>query len=200
MRRSPYLWLALSLLSLFLLSAFAPPEKTLGTNARIVYLHGIWVWAALAAFLAAALTGLVGLITQRLEFHSWSRALGRTGLVFWITYLPVSLWAMQANWNGLYLAEPRWRLGLTYAVVGLLLQIGLTLLQKPIWASIINLAFFTAMLVSLQVTENVMHPPSPILNSDVLRIQLYFAALLLLALFAAWQTARIWHSLERMRV
>ncbi len=199
MRRSPYLWLAISLLTLFLLSAFAPPEKTLGDNARVVYLHGIWVWAALAAFLAAALTGLAGLLTRRLEFHLWSRALGRTGLVFWITYLPISLWAMQANWNGLFLAEPRWRLALIYAIAGLLLQVGLTLLQKPIWASIINLAYFAAMMISLQVTENVMHPPSPILNSDAVRIQFYFITLLLFGLFAAWQTARIWYSLERKR-
>jgi hypothetical protein len=196
MRRSPYLWLALSLLTLFFLSAFAPPEKTLGVNARVVYLHGVWVWAAMAAFLSAALAGLAGLLTRRSEFHLWSRALGRTGLVFWITYLPISMWAMQANWNGLFLAEPRWRLALIYAIAGLLLQAGLTLLQKPVWASIINLAYFVAMLISLKATENVMHPPSPILTSDVARIQIYFFVLLLLALFAAWQTARIWRSLE----
>jgi hypothetical protein len=200
MRRSPVIWLAISLLILFMLSAYAPPEKTLGNNARVVYLHGIWVWAALAAFLAAALTGLVGLLTQRLEFHLWSRALGRTGLVFWISYLPISLWAMQANWNGMFLAEPRWRLALIYAIAGLLIQIGLTLLQKPIWASISNLAYFTALLVSLKMTDNVMHPPSPILNSDALRIQLSFFVLLLLMLFTAWQVARLWHSLERRRV
>lgn len=197
MRRSPYLWLALSMLTLIFMSAFAPPEKTLGTSARVVYLHGVWVWTALAAFFAAALTGLAGLLTQRRELHLWSRALGRTGLVFWITYLPVSMWAMQATWNGLYLAEPRWRLGLIYAIAGLLLQVGLTLLEKPAWTSIINVAYFFAMVVSLQVTDNIMHPPSPILNSQVVRIQLYFTLLLLIALFSAWQTARIWHSLAQ---
>jgi len=197
MLRSPYLWLALSLLTLFGLSAFAPPEKTLGTNARVVYLHGVWVWAALAAFLAAALAGLAGLMTRRTEYHLWSRSLGRTGLVFWIMYLPVSMWAMQANWNGLFLAEPRWRLAMIYAIAGLLIQVGLTLLQNPVWASVTNLTYFAAMLISLQATENVMHPPSPILNSNVPRIQIYFAALFLLALIAAWQAARIWYSLER---
>ncbi len=199
MRRSPYLWLALSLLTLLMLSAFAPPEKTLGIHVRVVYLHGVWVWAALAAFLAAAVTGVAGLITRRLEFHSWSLALGRTGLIFWITYLPVSLWAMQTNWNGLFLAEPRWRLALIYAITGLMLQVGLTLLQKPVWASMVNLVFLVALLISLQATENVMHPPSPILSSNAVRIQLYFTTLVLLALFAAWQTARIWHSLEQKR-
>jgi hypothetical protein len=91
---------------------------------RVVYLHGVWVWAALAGFLAAAVVGLAGLVSRRWKLHLWSRALGRSGLFFWITYLPISLWAMQANWNGLYLAEPRWRIGLIFAIGGLLMQIG----------------------------------------------------------------------------
>jgi len=44
-----------------LLTVFGPAEKTLGTNVRVVYLHGVWVWTALAAFLSAAVAGLVGL-------------------------------------------------------------------------------------------------------------------------------------------
>jgi hypothetical protein len=197
MSRSPILWLILSFVAIFLLTAFSPAEKTLGTNARIVYLHGVWVWAALAAFVAAGLVGLAGLLTRRESLHRWSRAIGRAGLLFWITYLPVSLWAMQTNWNGLFLAEPRWRLALVFAIGGLLLQIGLVLLEKPVWASLGNLIYLLVLFVALRTTENVMHPPSPILNSDAPRIQLYFAVLLLLMLVATWQVARWWFRLER---
>jgi hypothetical protein len=42
----------------------------------------------------------------------------------------------------------------------------------------------------LRFTENVMHPPAPILNSDAWRIQLYFTAILALVLLAAFQVAR----------
>jgi hypothetical protein len=50
--------------------------------------------------------------------------------------------------------------------------------------------------IALQSTENVMHPPSPILDSNAVRIQAYFAALQILMLLAAWQVARLWRQLE----
>jgi hypothetical protein len=195
--KSPFFLLVLNLLVIALVVAFAPLEKTLGANVRVVYLHGAWVWAAMAAFIVAGLAGLLGLLSQRDGYHRWSLALGRAGLLFWITYLPISMWAMQANWNGLFLAEPRWRLALVFAVSGLLLQAGLTLVDRPAWASLGNLAYIALLLVALRFTKNVMHPPAPILNSDAWRIQLYFTAILVLVLLATFQVARFAHSLTR---
>ena len=198
LRASPLFWLLVFLLAIAILAAFGPAEKSLGTNVRVVYLHGVWVWAALALFFAAAGAGAAGLLTHKAALHRWSRALGRAGLVFWITYLPISLWAMQTNWNGLYLTEPRWRLAIVFSIGGLLLQMGVTLLEDPAWASVGNLLYQAALLLALANTENVMHPPSPILNSDAWRIQLFFAGLLLFTLLAASQVARWWHQLERV--
>jgi hypothetical protein len=190
-------WFGLNLLAIAAVTAFGPAEKTLGTSARVVYLHGAWVWSALAAFLVAALAGLAGLLTRRERLNRWSRATGRAGLIFWIAYLPISMWAMQANWNGLFLAEPRWRLAVVFALGGLLLQLGLTLLEDPAWASAANLAYFLVLALALRSTENVMHPPSPILDSSARGIQLYFAGLLLLSLLAVWQVARWWYRFEK---
>jgi hypothetical protein len=197
MIKSPILWLILILIATAIITAAGPAEKILGSNARVVYLHGAWVWSALFTFLAAGITGLLGLVTRRIKLHHWSRALGRTGLLFWITYLPISMWAMQTNWNGLFLAEPRWRLAVVFAVGGLLLQTGLTLIQNPAWASAGNLVYIIILLLSLANTQNVMHPPSPMLSSNAPRIQLTFGAMTLLSLLAAWQVARLWLRLER---
>lgn len=194
--RSPLIWFGIFLAAAVLLAALAPHEKTLGANARIVYLHGAWVWASLAGFAAAALVGLAAWVTRRPGLHSWSRALGRTGLFFWITYLPISLWAMQTSWNGLFLAEPRFRMAVIFSISGLLLQIGLTLLENPAWASAANIVFGVILFAALFNTPNVMHPPSPMLDSNAWRIQLYFFLLFLLTLTAAWQVARWWHRLE----
>jgi hypothetical protein len=107
------------------------------------------------------------------------------------------MWAMQANWNGLFLAEPRWRLAIVFAIGGLALQIGLVFLEKPIWASVVNLLYLAILLIALQLTENVMHPPSPILDSNALRIQLYFTGMFILTILMAWQVARIWYRSEQ---
>jgi hypothetical protein len=197
MLKSPILWFFLLLAGIALFTAVSPVERTLGANARIVYLHGAWVWAALFAFITAGGVGFVGLMARRDRLHRWSRALGRTGLFFWITYLPISMWAMQSNWNGLFLEEPRWRVALIFAIGGLLLQIGLTLLEKPAWASLINLSYIVALLVILQNTEKVMHPPAPMLESNAWRIQIFFIGLTILALLAAWQVTRWWHRFEQ---
>jgi hypothetical protein len=200
--RTPYsawIWFFITLLAVGLFTTFGPAEHSLGTHIRIVYLHGAWVWTSLAAFLAAGAFGGLGLLTRRKSFHSWSSAFGRTGLVFWVTYLPLSLWAMQSNWNGLFLAEPRWRLALVFAITGILLQVGLSLAGKPSLTSVLNLGYFISLLIALQQTPNIMHPASPILNSDAWRIQFFFLGLLLLTLLAAWQMARWWYKGEPNR-
>jgi hypothetical protein len=198
--RKSILWFILSLIAIATFTSLGPAEKTLGTNARVVYLHGVWVWASMAAFAAAALAGLVGLIARKENLHSWSLALGRAGLFFWITYLPISMWAMQTNWNGLFLAEPRWRFALIFAIGGLILQVGITLMEDPAWASAANLAYFLALLLALANTENVMHPPSPILSSNAWRIQTFFGILFLIALIAVGLLTRWWYQLERARI
>ena len=185
-----WLWLILALLTVAVLTLLSPPEATLGDNVRVVYLHGAWVWAALAAFLIAAGIGVAGLLRRAVALHRWSQAWGRAGVIFWVTYLPVSLWAMQANWNGLFLAEPRWQFALVFAVTGVLLQLGLSFLPVR-WTSVGNLAFVIALFWAMLSTENVMHPPSPMLDSSFSSIQVFFAALTLLLIFAAWQIARL---------
>jgi hypothetical protein len=195
--RSPLVWFGLLLAAAAGFAALGPPEKALGANVRVVYLHGAWVWAALAGFLAAAVLGFMGLAARKKSWQRWSRALGRTGLFFWITYLPISMWAMQTNWNGLFLAEPRWRLALVFSIAGILLQIGVSLLEDPAWAAAANLGFFIVLVLALANTQDVMHPPAPILNSEAWRIQVFFFGLLILTLLAASQFARWLFQFER---
>jgi hypothetical protein len=196
---SPLIWLIILLIFVVILSTLGPSEATLGSNARIVYLHGVWVWVSLIAFLGAGISGVFG-IFKKLKgmpssIHQWSRALGRTGLLFWITYLPLSLWAMESNWNGLFLAEPRWRLAVIFAIGGTLLQIGLSFLPAW-WSSFWNIIYILALSIGVGITENVLHPANPIFNSNAWRIQLFFIGLLLLVLAAAWQVVRFFFSLE----
>lgn len=190
-RYSPILLFFVTLLVIAVLTTFGPEEQSLGSNVKIVYLHGAWVLAAELAFAAAALTGLLALVLRRDRLHQWSAALGRTGIVFWVTYLPLSLWAMQANWNGLFLAEPRFRIALTFAVVGVLLQIGLWIIDHKVLTSIANIAYIIALRVVFASADNVMHPPpSPIFNSGRWNIIIFFVLLNIFAWLAAYFLTR----------
>jgi hypothetical protein len=189
---SPLLLFFATLIVIALLALFGPEEQSLGASVRIVYLHGAWVLTAELAFVAAGLAGLIALITRREVFHQWSAALGRTGMIFWVTYLPLSLWAMQSNWNGLFLAEPRFRLAAIFAVTGILLQIGLWLVNINWLTSLANLLFIITLRVIFSTAENIMHPPpSPIFNSGNYVIIGFFVALILLTLLASYFLTRI---------
>jgi hypothetical protein len=190
--KSPLSLFLISVILIALLALLGPEEKELGANVRVVYLHGAWVLAAELAFIAAGLTGLTALITKRRSFHNWSAALGQTGIFFWVTYLPLSLWAMQTNWNGLFLAEPRFRLALIFAVTGVLLQVGLWLINMDRVTSLANVIFIIVLRLVFAGADNVMHPPpSPIFNSGNFAIIGFFLALILLSLLAAYFLTRV---------
>ena len=196
--KSPLPLFFATLLVIVLIAFFGPEEKDLGANVRIVYLHGAWVLTAEAAFFLAALAGLAGLLLRRDVFHDWSAALGRTGIVFWVTYLPLSLMAMQSNWNGLFLAEPRFRLALTFAVVGVLLQAGLWIIDQKLLTSLANIAFIVVLRVIFSTAENIMHPPpSPIFNSGNYAIIGFFVGLNLLTWLAAYFLTRWFVGLKK---
>jgi hypothetical protein len=191
--KSPFLWFILLVLGMAVLTVLGPEEKSLGQNVRIVYLHGAWVLTALVAYIASGVVGLVALLTHKSGAHDWSKALGRTATVFWVTYLPLSLWAMQANWNGLYTSEPRFRIAVIFAVGGVLLQVGLSIINHAIATSAANVVFAAALGWALSNTSSVLHPPpSPIFNSGIASIEIFFVVLNLVALLAAYQLTRWW--------
>ena len=190
--KSPLALFFATLIVIALLALFGPEERSLGASVRIVYLHGAWVLAAELAFVAAGMAGLLGLLTRRAIFHNWSAALGRTGVIFWVTYLPLSLWAMQSNWNGLFLAEPRFRLAAIFAVTGVLLQVGLWLINTDWITSTANFIFIIVLRVIFSTAENIMHPPpSPIFNSGNFMIISFFLALIALTLVASYFLTRV---------
>ena len=197
---STWIWIITLLVTIgvmVLIAALAPAEKDLGTKVRVVYFHGAWVWAGKIAFGLAALAGLIGLLRPRTAWLDWSLALGRTGMTFWLTYLPMSLWVMQLNWGGLFLDEPRWKVPFAFGVAGLLLQISLALFDTPRFTGLGNLAFGLTLWLVLGDLQNILHPDSPIFGSGATRIEIFFIILVVLAVLAgAWMTL-LWRRVGR---
>lgn len=190
-------WFFITTLALIgLVTALVPLERTLGANIRLIYFHGAWVWVGKAAFGMGALAGLGGLILRRSEkpawadrLPQWSLAFGRTGLIFWATYLPMSLLVMQLNWGGLFLDEPRFQVPLTLGIVGVLLHAGFILLNHPDIICLGSLVFGVTLWIKLGEITNVLHPDSPVYTSDSLLIQVFFSILLVPSVLAGWQIA-----------
>lgn len=199
--RHRILALGATLALLALVTLLSPLEQTLGWRARVVYFHGAWVWSGKAAFGLAALCGLVALLARRWREQAagWSLALGRAGLVFWLTYLPMSLWVQQINWGGIYWDEPRWRVPLAFGVAAVLVQAALALFDQPLLTAGANLAFGAALWWALGSIQNVLHPDSPIFGSGSLSIEVFFVLLLGLSLLVMGQVALFFQQRQRAR-
>ena len=189
--KNTWIALALTVIAITVITLFGPTERTLGENLRLVVLHGAWVWAGKLLFAAAALAGQFGLILPKTWWSNLSLALGRTGLLFWLTYLPMSLLVQLQNWGGIFWDEPRWRVPFTFGVVGLLLQLGLWVLNQPRLTNVANLAFGVALWWQLGGITNILHPDSPIFGSGASGIQLFFIALLVLTLLSGALVTRL---------
>jgi len=172
-------------------TAYSPLERVLGENARLVYFHGAWVWSGKVAFAAAAVAGIIGLLRKSQTWQKASLVLGWTGMIFWLTYLPLSLWVQQVNWGGIFWDEPRWKVPLMFGVVGVMLQIGLVLINDLRLTSAANAIFGVLLWWLLGSIENVLHPDSPIFQSGATRIQQFFIVLILLSLISGALMARL---------
>ncbi len=179
-----------------LVTFLSPVESLLGRKARLVYFHGAWVWASILAFVTAAGTGLAGLLGGGDRFHERSRAWGRVAIVYWLIFLPMALVVMQANWNGLFLSEPRWRIPLNLAVIGVFLQLGLSFFPLS-WSSAGNLAYLVLFVLWMKDIGTVLHPESPVAASSSVAIKAAFAVLVLLLYAMAWLAAGWWQRRQR---
>jgi hypothetical protein len=186
-------WLALTVLAAVIAALLGPTERTLGENLRLVLLHGAMVWTGKLVFAGAGLAGLAGLLSRRSAWHNISLALGRSGLVFWLLYLPMSLVVQMQNWGGIFWDEPRWRIPFTFGVVALLLQLGLWIMKQPLISSTANLVFAALLWWQLGGITNVLHPDSPVFGSNSSAIPVFFLILLALCLLIAAQTAWLFY-------
>jgi hypothetical protein len=165
-------------------STFGPPEQALGEHVRLVYLHGAWVWTSILGFVVAAIAGIFALLKRSPKLDSWSVAFARAGLFFWITYLPITIVTARFNWNGLFLEEPRWRMALDLAIVGVLFQLALLVIRRVYIGSALSLGYLLILSWSLITTELILHPRGPIGASSSLTIQVFFGVLMLLTILS----------------
>jgi hypothetical protein len=183
-RRYRVVLMGANLLLLLIVTLLSPLEQTLGWKARAVYFHGAWVWTGKIAFALAAAGGLLALVLPRMRSPAadWSLSLGRTGLFFWLTYLPMSLWVQVISWGGIFWDEPRWRVPFAFGIAAILLQVALAIFDNRLLTAAGNLIFGAALWWALGNVQNVLHPNSPIFGSGSLRIEEFFVLLVGLSL------------------
>lgn len=177
-------------LVILVLALVAPRDTTLRGASPVVYLHGALVWIAILALTAAGAIGLAALIWGHEVLHAWSKALARTGLLFWLIYLPLSMWASKVTWNGIPLGDPRFRTAFQVLVLAAAFQIAAELWgPRDRLGSGLNAVLAVVLWVLILTTQDVMHPQNP-MRSSAATIQFFFGLLVGGCGLAALQVAR----------
>ena len=174
-----------------------PNDATLKGTSKVVYIHGALVWTALLTLTAAGIVGVAALVAMRVKrdnaMHAWTLALGRTGLLFWVAYIPVSLLASRMAWNAVFLAEPRYTTAFRVLAVASIVQVIVFLFNRPALSSGLHVAQAVVLWAMLLTTPSVLHPDNPVLHSAP-SIQFFFGLTVLACGVAALQVARWWHT------
>jgi hypothetical protein len=117
-------------------------------------------------------------------------ALGRTGLLFWLAYIPVSMLASRMAWNAVFLAEPRYTTAFRVLAIGIIVQVIVFLFNRPVISSALHVVQAVVMWVMLLTTPSLLHPDNPILRSAP-SIQFFFGLIVLACGMAALQVTRL---------
>lgn len=119
-KRNPYLrWLILLLLLalFFAVVVLAPLEKTLGETIRLVYAHVAFTRAGMIGLYLCGFLGLIIAVTNNVKLQSWTQTVGWVSFALFIVGGLFSIFAQQASWGGITLAEPRNRTTMTLIAV-----------------------------------------------------------------------------------
>lgn len=173
-----------------------PPEQTLGTGIRLIYFHAAWIWTGIVLGVLAALFGLAAVASRKDTLHQISAALGRAGLIFLLTYLPMAMLVMKIVWNGYFFTEPRWSVPFSLTLSYLLVQIGVVFINRPVLASLANLSFGVILVYNLATLQSVLHPESPIFTSGSLAIRAAFLFLFIFILCGGWLLTLFMYRIE----
>lgn len=188
------------------LAFFAPEEKTLGSNIRLIYLHAAVTWVGLILFIASGLLGLLYFVGSifpgegsrfKNSMANWSSAGQTTATLFWVAHLTLGAIGAYIIWGGTWWDEPRLKIAaliLLMAIVTLLIR--LMVENKSLWAGL-NLTFPILTYLLLWKTGKLFHPDNAFAASDSFSIKLFAALITLTFILVAITAMRLFFDIQQ---
>ena len=187
-----------------LLSAFSPPERSLGPVYRIVMFHGGMAVVAFATLAVAAGVGLFSLVRPSRASDAWTAAGQESAAFVFLLYFASSYVAMIKAWFGPLLEEPRFEAAVRVLVVGGIAFAVSLAVHRPRVRAALSVLVGVYALYLLAVTPLFFHPKNPVRTSDVVAARLFFYGIVaslgaFSASFWGWRLAR-WRAHHRSGV
>ena len=169
----------------------APPERTMGTTIRPVYLHVAATVAGLTMLYITAGLGLVRTAGLLPRLDGWLRRLWAGGVVMFGLGFVLSLLAAQVAWGGIFWAEPRVRASVGVLAVGMIVWAVAPRVRKMAAGHLLWPVALAAIMAMLASAQRIIHPESPVQDVTPWGIRGTFYGLTVIMLLTGWSVAQL---------
>ena len=175
-----------------ILTWMAPAEATLGKAVKLVYLHAAIMWVGFGLLTIGGAAGLLYVFWRKKGFINWSCGSSFVGIaLISITGILGAITA-KITWGQIYWAEPRMAMLGWIIIAAVAAAVVIKLSESSVIAGLANCGLAVIAWTLLIRTERVVHPGSPIFNSDSLTIKVFPLLITGFIAIASLQIVRYW--------
>ena len=173
-----------------IVAGFGPPEKTLGTGIRVVYVHVALTWVGMLSLVLAGVLGIIVFLTANGRLGHWMQTIGWVGFAFYVGGTAVSTIASKVNWGAVFWREPRMMAALNVIAFGIIIHAAALWLTSTRVRGFLNLLLAAILLWLTYGAPLVLHPREAISTSNATGIQMTFLAMF--AIYGATAVILTW--------
>lgn len=178
---------------------FGPDERTLGASIKSVYIHATFSVTGRAGLTLLGILGLIAFIRNAPTVERWAQRIGWVALALFSVGILASMISAAMTWGGVFLDEPRLKTATQIAALTLVVQILCSWMTNTRFRAILHIGLAFAINWLIGITELVMHPANPVMDSNARAIQMTFLTLFILCSIAAGWIVWQWEQTSKLQ-
>ena len=169
-----------------------PPERTLGTVIRWVFVHASLTQAAVYLFVLAAVLAVAYLLGREAA-GPWMKPIAGAALAWWLLGFVISIIPARMAW-GVWVDfhEPRTQMTLRVIATALIFLVLIWWIAHPRFTAMALIIFAILLLFLVRSTSLIRHPANPIGSSPDPLLPLLYSGATLFAVLAGVAAAAHW--------
>jgi len=164
-----------------------PEEKTLGEGIILVYIHVALIFSGTLGFLVSAFLGVWVLFSANKHLQSWLFYLSLFSLILYFLGIGLSMIASTIFWGAVNWTEPYMLASLQIISITIIILVAAGLIPNTRLKGFLNIIPFVSILLLMHGNKLILHPDTPIRNSEssAMKFSLY-SLLFIILTFTIW--------------
>lgn len=164
-----------------------PEEKTLGEGIILVYIHVALIFSGTLGFLVSAFLGVWVLFSANKHLQSWLFYLSLFSLILYFLGIGLSMIASTIFWGAVNWTEPYMLASLQIISITITILVVACLIPNIRIKGFLNIIPFVSILLLMHGNKLILHPDTPIRNSESLAMKFsLYSLLFIIVTFTIW--------------